>query len=153
MFILSLVVARKSIYDVAPTAVPGEVSPAIVPVSLIRGALAVAGGSSPVPTRAGGVADAVTGGYAGGVATGDDVAALWGTFGEGWTGYEWQYNYDGPSPFIQHEDLGVSAVRFTDWSDSVLSTAGTGAEWVGDFFFPGDHYGCQCDAVPVFPGD
>lgn len=157
-----LAAARNAIYDTAPHAVVGEVTAAVVQPGMVRQALAIAGGSSPVQSKAGGVADAITGGYAGGVATGDDMAALWGSYGEPWTGYEWQYNYDGPSPFLDHEVLGVSGengggVRFASWDDEVLSTSnmpgGVDNTWLGDFYFPGDHFGCQCDAIPVFPGE
>ena len=153
-----LAAAHKALYDPAPGAALGEAADAAVTPGMIRLAMSVAGGSSPVQVRAGGVADAVTGGYAGGVATGDDVAALWGSYGQPWEGYEWVYNYSGPSPFFDHEVLGSSGpdgggVQFSAWDDPALSTDGTESTWVGDFFFPGDHFGCECDAIPLVPGE
>lgn len=141
-----LAAARESTLSPHPTAVPGETFLTTIQPGLVREAMAVAGGATPVRTSLGGVADGVQGGSAGGVATGDDVAALWGAYGEPWTRYEWVYNYEGPSPFEPHEEL--AGVEFGSWDDEVLTTAGK-AEWVGDFFFPGDHNGCQCDAAPV----
>jgi hypothetical protein len=90
------------------TIAAGELVQGIVTPGLIRQALAVAGGSTPVKAGGGAIRDATTGGYAGGVATGDDVEQLWGAAGQPWTGFEWSYNYDGPAPFEQHEVLGFS---------------------------------------------
>jgi len=153
-----LAAARQALYDPTPAATLGEAADAVVTPGIVRYALSVAGGSSPVRSTAGGVKDAVTGGFAGGVATGDDVAALWGSYGQPWEGYEWVYNYAGPSPFFDHEVLGVSGpdgggIQFSSWDDPALSTSGTDSEWLGEFFFPGDHFGCECDAVPLVPGD
>ena len=138
--------AREVAFNPTPAAAQGEVVTTTIQPGLVREALAVAGGATPTRTAGGGVRDGVDGGFAGGVATGDDVRALWGAYGEPWTRYEWMYNYDGPSPFEPHEAL--EGVVFSAWDDPQLSSFET-APWVGDFFFPGDHNGCMCDAAPV----
>lgn len=140
-------IAKASVFDPKPSAVPGEVGSTTVSPSIVRQSLAIAGGSSPVRTPQGGVKDGATGGPAGGIATGDDVANLWGSFGQPFTGYEWVYNFEGQKTFDPHLDLNGST--FSDWQDEKLSTFGSGEEWVGDFFYPGDHGGCRCDAMPV----
>lgn len=150
-----LTIARSSVFDTTPAAVVGEVSSTIVPASTIRFALSVAGGNSPVKTSVGGVKDGSTGGYAGGFSTSDDVAALWGAEGQPWSGFEWIYNDEGQRTFDPHLVLGTSGpdgggVQYASDEDPVLSTSGTGAEWIGPFFFVGDHFGCRCDAVPIF---
>lgn len=141
--------ARGQVFDRSPGSIAaGEVANTVVPPGLVRQALAIAGGSTPTRTRSGGVADGAAGGYAGGVATGDDTAQLWGAYGQPWQGFEWVYNFEGQSTFEPHLDL--NGVRFSDWNDEALSTAGTFGDWVGDFYFPGDHGGCRCDAIPVW---
>lgn len=138
--------AREVAFNPSPAAAQGEVVTTTIQPGLVREALAVAGGATPTRTANGGVKDGVDGGFAGGVATGDDVRALWGAYGEPWTRYEWMYNYDGPNPFEPHEAL--EGIEFSSWEDPQLSTFDT-ASWIGDFFFPGDHNGCMCDAAPV----
>ena len=150
-----LSIARKSVFDPAPHAQLGEVSSTIVPAGVVRFALSVAGGNSPIRSSSGGVKDGSTGGYAGGFSTGDDVAALWGNAGQPWTGFEWIWNDEGQKVFEPHFVLGNSGpdgggVQYSADDDPVLSTEGTGAEWIGDFFFIGDHDGCRCDAVPLW---
>jgi len=150
-----LTIARQSVFDPAPHAELGETSSSIVPAGVIRFALSVAGGNSPIKTSSGGVKDGSTGGYAGGFSTGDDVAALWGSEGQPWQGFEWIWNDEGQAIFEPHFALGSSGpdgggVQYASDDDPVLSTEGTGAEWIGDFFFVGDHGGCRCDAVPIW---
>jgi hypothetical protein len=150
-----LTIARRAVFDPAPHAQLGEVSDTLVSAGTIRFALSVAGGNSPIKTASEGVRDGSTGGYAGGFSTGDDVAALWGSEGQPWTGFEWIYNDEGQKTFEPHLVLGTmgddgGGVKYATDDDPVLSTAGTGAEWVGEFFFIGDHGGCRCDAVPIW---
>jgi hypothetical protein len=150
-----LTLARRTVFDPTPTAELGEVDSTLVPAGTIRFALSVAGGNSPVKTASGGVRDGSTDGYAGGFSTGDDVAALWGAEGQPWSGFEWIYNDEGQKTFDPHLVLGSSGpdgggVQYSADDDPILSTAGTGAEWIGDFFFVGDHSGCRCDAVPIW---
>jgi hypothetical protein len=152
-----LTIARRSVFDPSPHAELGETSSTLVPAGTIRFALSVAGGNSPVTTAVGGVKDGSTGGYAGGFSTGDDVAALWGAEGSPWQGFEWIWNDEGQLPFEPHLVLGTSGpdgggVQYAHDEDPVLSTSGTGAEWIGPFFFVGDHGGCRCDAVPIWGG-
>ena len=140
--------ARGQVFDRTPGTIAGEAANTVVPPGLVRQALAVAGGSTPTRTASGGVADGAAGGYAGGVATGDDTAQLWGAYGQPWQGFEWVYNFEGQNTFEPHLDL--DGVQFADWNDAALSTAGDIGDWVGDFYFPGDHGGCRCDAIPVW---
>jgi hypothetical protein len=51
-------------------------------------------------------------------------------------------------PVPPHEALDGQV--FTDFGDPALSSAGTGGEWVGGTFAPGDHKGCHCDAAVIY---
>lgn len=145
--LLLLAASRRVLFDPSPAAdVSRSVAEAVTP-SVVRYALGIAGGSQPTQTAGGGVTHGAAGGAAGGPATGDDMADLWGSFAQPWTGYVWIHD-DPANEFPPHVDL--DGVEFASWSDDALATSGTGAEWIGDFFFPGDHDGCLCDAAPQF---
>jgi hypothetical protein len=151
-----LAASRQALF--APPPQPGEPgSPGVprVQPGVVREALAKAGGSQPITSPTGALVDAVTGAPVGLVATGDDVAELWGMHGKPWTGYVWQHTYDGPSPFVETDSgpeahAALDGVAFESWDDPVLSTAGTGYEWVGDSFLVGDHAGCACVVAPTY---
>jgi hypothetical protein len=61
--------------------------------------------------------------------------------------YEWGYGISA-RPFIPHSNL--DGLVFAGFDDEALSTAGTGGEWVGGSFAPGDHLGCHCDYIPIY---
>jgi len=149
-----LVSTRRVIHDLTPEATVverGEMVAEAVAPSVVRYALAIAGGGTPTRTNGGGVKDGVGGGQIGGVATGDDIEALWGAYGQPWGGFVWVYNYDGPNPFDPHLDL--DGIEYATRDDPVLAVSNDDrAAWMLDFtefFYPGDHNGCQCDAAPL----
>jgi len=133
--------ARHSLF--APVPAPGE--PRVQP-GVVREVLARAGGSSPVVSPSGAVTDVKTGGPVRLVATGDDVADLWGAHGRPWTGYRWHHG-DPDRDFPDH--LALDGVEFDTWESPELSTIGSESEWIGPYWFPGDHVGCQCLAEPL----
>jgi hypothetical protein len=120
-------------------------APRVAP-GTVREALARAGGASPQVAPNGAVTDPRTGGAVGLVATGEDVAELWGAHGQPWKGYRWVHD-DPEREFPPHEAL--NGVEFTEYESAELSTAGTDGEWLGEFFYPGDHAGCLCTLEPL----
>lgn len=111
----------------------------LVPPGYLREAIAVAGGAS-APAALDGSLDVASGG----ILTGDDVSAVWDKLGFGPVGYEWFVGAP-ERPFEPHQDL--DGVQFESFEDDVLAN---GEDWPdNDFFYPGDHDGCQCDWAPV----
>lgn len=111
----------------------------LVPPGYLREALAVAGGTTP-PSALDGVVD----GPVGGVFTGDLVSQVWNDLGIGPRGYEW---FVGAPfrPFEPHQDL--DGTTFDTFQDDVLLND---LDWPDfEYFFPGDHLGCQCDFAPI----
>lgn len=130
----------------------GEFDPSSkVPTGLVRQAVARAGGASSLHVQD-------TNPYvvlnadkpAGGIGTGELIQGALSAGGAEVEAYEWVY---GPAyrlhPFEEHEALDGETF---DTFDSDILAAG---DWVGDYYFPGDHDGCNCDFVPVIipPGD
>lgn len=117
----------------------GEWDPTVtVPVGIVREAMARAGGAATLTA-------ALPGGRptASGVATGPVLLGQATQPVDGWT---WVY---GPFPrtsgFHPHEALDGTV--FARWDDPrLVNTSGFPA---ADFFYPGDHPGCVCDAVPT----
>lgn len=109
----------------------------------VREALARAGGSVE-PTRPPvQVAGHLEPGASGGVATGPRSLGTLVRLGLATVGWEWLTGAPSHS-FPPHSRL--AGTRFTSWDDPALASGG----WPGHgSYFPGDHRGCQCDAVPV----
>lgn len=133
-----------------------EIAPALgefdasltVPPGLIRQAVARAGGAAGLDTAAGGAWVAVNpeGGDAGGLAFGQFARETLRAKGAGIEGYEWDY---GPGHRSQafKPHLRLDGKTFVNFDDPVLSN---GHGWPPfSFYIPGDHNGCQCDAVPI----
>lgn len=147
-----LALAGSRLYNPHPSAPPqGEFDGSVlVPPSLIREAMAVAGGGSGVVKNELGMVS-VDGGEspAGLIATGDLVRDAFARVGGVTNGWTWIYG-DASSrqrPFPPHEDL--DGVEFSTWTDDVLSVTADG-EWLGvSYYRPGDHDGCQCDFAPI----
>lgn len=134
----------------------GEFDPTSkVPVGLMRLAIARAGGASgltapsPVLRAAAGSDGNVyvatnNGQPAGGIGTGELITGAITDGGAEIDGYEWTY---GPAfrlhPFEEHEAL--DGEQFVNFDDDVL----TAGDWIGDYYFPGDHDGCSCDFTPI----
>lgn len=142
-------VAETHLYRPNPDAVEvGEVAESLVNPSLVRGALATAGG---LHTAIGGLTrDGLPGSQnrgVGGIGTGELLSDFMRGQGQEVDHYEWAY---GISSRIFHPHLSLDGVVFSDFGAPELSTAGTGGEWVGSSFAPGDHKGCHCDYLPVW---
>lgn len=141
-----LAVAR--IYEVNPDAPDvGEFDPtARVPTGLIRQALARAGGAQGLSVTDNGNPYVVVnnGEPPGGIATGQLVKGALTDAGAAVEAYEWVY---GPAfrktPFEEHLDLDGEI--FTTFDSDVL----VAGDWIGDYYFPGDHEGCACDIAPT----
>lgn len=136
----------------------GEFDPSgRVPAALVRQAIARAGGAtsiSPVAERKPELRAAASdepvyvavddGEPLGGIGTGATLMGALDDAGGGVEGYEWVY---GPAmrlhPFDPHLDL--DGQPFVNFDDDVLAAG----DWIGDFYFPGDHNGCNCDFAPT----
>lgn len=129
----------ERMYEPDPTAPPvGELPAVIVPPGLVREALAVAGGLA---------ADATGRPPLSGLTSGDLLTSFLRDAGTEVVEYEWSYGISA-RPFPPHARLDGMTVSHFD--DPALSTAGTGHEWVGNSFIPGDHKGCHCDLMPIY---
>lgn len=119
---------------------PGEVPEFDIPAGLVREALAEIGGDQ----RTEGIP--VTG-----LGNGSTVRGHLGDRGAIHVGLEWRYGYAPRNTFQPHESL--DGQRFLSWADEVLSTLdvpGHAADWIGPFFYPGDHRGCLCSWFSVY---
>lgn len=155
--------ASNRLYQPDPVAPKvGESDPSLrVPVGLVRQALARAGGatsiepvtpSKPALLASFGADAAGSPVYVavnndkplGGVGTGETISNVLEDGSAGVEGYEWVY---GPAyrahPFEDHEVL--DGEMFENFDADVL----VAGDWVGDYYFPGDHDGCNCDFAPV----
>lgn len=131
-----------------PDATPddGEFDPTTsVQAGEIRQALARAGGVVEPAAAPSGTVRLVAGdGSTGGVATGPRAVRALVEVNQLVAAWEW--NVGLPSrPFHPHQAL--AGVRFEAWNDAALANS-SGFPAYGHYF-PGDHRGCQCDAVPV----
>jgi len=140
--------AVSVLFDGRPDPGEGEIdATAVVPASVVREALAFAGGAASVErTAAGGLT--VEGRPVGGVATGERARTLFARVRAWWTGYRWEYGDAGTRarPFEPHRAL--SGRTFQRWDQSELANAET--PWLPTTTYsPGDHRGCQCSFTPV----
>lgn len=133
----------------------GEAMDVRVPPSLVRGALALVGGTS--PEAAGVDADGNPADRErpiGGVALGEEVSSVLRDEGAQELGFEWVYGITQRNHFEPH--MFLDGERFDGWNDPRLEPDARYA-WVGPTYHPGDHNGCMCDyaityAVPAVPG-
>lgn len=142
-------VAEAHLYHPEPD-VPdlGEVPDALVSPSVVRAALAHAGGLH--TAIAGLTRDGLPGARnvgVGGIGTGELLGDFMRQQGAEVAGYEWAYGISSRH-FEPHRAL--DGTKFDTWGTPPLATAGTGGEWVGDHFAPGDHKGCHCDYMPIW---
>lgn len=128
---------RSRLFEEEARVLTGEFDPTLaVQMGAVRDALTAAGGIE------GGVPSST--GYAGGLTGGTEVGALLDTAGLFVDG--WQWVTGAPTvPFEPHQNL--EGFVFTDWSDDVLSNVESWPPF--SFYYPGDHFGCQCDTVAV----
>jgi hypothetical protein len=131
--------ASERLYDPNPnTPEVGELPAGAVPPGLIRAALAVAGGLDPAHDGSPPLS---------GLTSGHLLAGFLRDAGSEVAEYEWAYGISS-RPFHPHRAL--DGLVFAGFDDPALSTIGTGGEWVGGSFAPGDHKGCHCDYVPIY---
>lgn len=125
----------------------GEVdSTAGVPFGFVRGAVQIAGGMAGTPRNPAGDMNPPGVAPAGGVATGDTiVGALDSVAGVTVAEYVWVWG-GADRPFEPHVNL--DGVTFTSWDDPQLANDGGWPDT--DYYFPSDHDGCTCSAVPQF---
>jgi GNAT superfamily N-acetyltransferase len=135
--------ATTLMYEPDPAAdALGELPDSLVPPGMIRAALAAVGGLSgdhPGTATAGNPLPGLT--------SGQLLTAFMRDAGAEPVEYEWAYGISS-RPFPPHERLDGQV--FAEFTDAVLSTAGTGGEWVGGSFVPGDHKGCHCDYAVIY---
>jgi hypothetical protein len=124
----------------------GELNPdTIVPTGTIRAALGIAGGGD-VALDPGGVTTMNLGEPIGQVATGSTITELIEASGGEVAAYVWEHNSLSQHPFEPHEDL--DGKQFVSFDSEVLANT-TG--WPDNqYYIPGDHAGCGCDAVPIY---
>lgn len=107
----------------------------LIPAGTVRQALEVAGGGKRPGTPTGGAL------------LGEDLydfAAVSGL--ELGDRFEWVHG-DADRPFEPH--LELSGDEFNGWTDEKLDASAEG--WLAaDFYYPGDHDGCSCEAVPFY---
>lgn len=155
--------ASQRLYNPVPgTPARGETDGTVlIPMSLARAALAIAGGGNPIGGAmrsvtaaspgawvdvSGPVSDA-SGAPLGGVGTGPDIIALAGEQGGGIDGYVWVYGPAVRKEFQGHAD--IDGTPFENFDDPVLAVQPEDG-WLGvDFYMPGDHEGCCCDITPI----
>lgn len=123
--------ARERLFNTPTATLVGETDPtATVSAGLIRDALSVAGGGT--TSSPGGVA---TGPWAVRAVSRIDLLVQ-----------AWEWRLGSPArPFDPHVDL--AGTTFTDFEDARLANDDGWPPFAT--FFPGDHDGCQCDAVPI----
>ncbi len=119
---------------------PGEKSGFRVPAGIIRRALGMVGGT---PASADGNRPEPPDG----LATGQEIADVLTDNGATQLGFQWIYGVADRNTF--HPHYALDGERFNGWTDPRLSTPAQYA-WVGDYFHPGDHGGCQCGAITMW---
>lgn len=133
---------------VSPTGDPiGEQDvPGSVPASVLRNALSQAGGASGEATP-GGAVRLPDGTTAGQVATGPDVLAVLPQLGLRVAADVWVYGDEGgrTNNFGPHMDL--DGITYDSATDERLGNSYGFPDT--EYFYPGDHDGCQCDSAPV----
>lgn len=123
----------------------GEVDPdATVPYSLVREALARAGGERAIRVI-GDAAVSSLGGPLGGIGTGRLILDVLRERGQPVEAWEWEYGTYPRQTFEPH--LALDGIVFERFDDARLRNRNA---WPRvEFYAPGDHSGCRCDAVPV----
>lgn len=117
-----------------------------VPVSLVRAAVAVAGGGDGyVLSNSAVVRNAADNRPATGLLDGPTLSRLLLDAGYKFGAMQWYY---GPGlrfkPFEPH--LALDGTVFTSFADERLTAP---AAWNAGFYFPGDHAWCQCSVIPA----
>ena len=126
-------------------------SSALVPPGLITAAVGVAGGMTVqdfglITTKAGVEVPGIGLGMPiSGIGTGSTIGGFLQDAGAQTSSYEWEH---GPStdPFDPHEE--IDGEEFSTFTDDILINTG---DWPPvQYFLPGDHNGCLCNATPLW---
>lgn len=133
--------------DGADLAEQGEFDPsAVVPASVVREALAVAGGDTIEHGLDGALLSSLDAAPVGGVSTGRLIRVNFGELGFPWTGYTWVYGL-APRQASFEPHAALDGQTFSTWTDDVLAN---GSDWPRtSHFHPGDHRYCRCDFAPA----
>lgn len=150
--VLLVGLATERIFNPHPAApAAGELDTELsVSTGLVRQALSTAGGAQGRTTAGGAVLAGPAEVPQAGVALGPDITSLLADVGGAIAEYTWDYGDESSRtrPFEGHEALADQT--FTSWDDDVLLND---SGWiVATHYFPGDHDGCQCQAVPTIVG-
>jgi hypothetical protein len=128
---------------------PGEPVDTLISPADVEDVLRVAGGGQPVressQTQAPMRADTPG---PGGYGTGPDVSALLEEHGAVLLGWEWQYRFSIKRDRFAPWHTQLDKIRFATFTDPALDTEPQ-TEWIGPYYFPGDHAGCRCRVVPI----
>jgi hypothetical protein len=148
---LTALAAVRLYEPTSPQPIDGEFEEILVPAGTVRGSLRVAGGGSvdTDPTAVGsqqaadGISGLTSGQTAEGVLTDNGLK-----FGNG---YVWVYGSEETriKPFDPHFDLDL--FEFSNWNDEALVNNNAWPDF--EFYFPGDHQYCQCDAARIIEGE
>jgi hypothetical protein len=147
---------RRLLYSPVPTPLPlpGEPGPLVggstlVPMRLVRAALALAGGYGTAAGSAGLRADGSPVDPLvpmGGVATGAEVLRFLARHGVAPTAWEWRHGSGGTQPFEAH--LALDGLVVDGPEDPRLVNTDSFPDT--EYFFAGDHEGCSCACGPIF---
>jgi hypothetical protein len=141
LFLGLLALARARLFEAAAAEDGEALSDVAVPAGLVRDALAVAGGGQAGVAPRGPAAASGPPGLLSGPRWRAALRQL------ELEPNEWEWRAGFPTqPFPPHTAL--SGTIFRDWQDDQLAAAGTFPRV--SHYYPGDHRGCLCDAVPVF---
>lgn len=147
-----IALAAVRLYEpTAPTPIDGEFEDILVSAGMVRESLRISGGGTVdletnvigAEQAADGISGLTSGQTAEGVLT--DNALRFGN------GYIWIYGSEETrkAPFEPHLDLDL--YEFRSWSDEALINNNS---WPStEFYFPGDHEYCQCDAARIIEGE
>jgi hypothetical protein len=125
----------------------GDLNPqTLVPAGTIRAALAIAGGTDTSAVTVGEQGATALMQPVGQIGTGATIGGLLTSAGGETDRWEWSHASTAQNPFEPHEDL--DGVEFDSFTDDVLANTG---DWPPvEYYLPGDHSGCLCDAVPLW---
>jgi hypothetical protein len=133
---------------------PGEPVDTLIRPQDVEDVLRVAGGAQPIreprressQTRAPRLEETPgPGGFGGG----PDVTRLVGEEGGVLLGWERQYRFGVVRDRFAPWHTQLDKTRFATFTDPKLDTQPQTA-WIGPYYFPGDHDGCRCRAVPIY---
>jgi hypothetical protein len=141
LFLGLMALARSRLFAAAVAEDGEALADVAVPAGLVRDALAVAGGGQAGVRPTGPAAAAGPPG----LLTGPRWRAALRQLELEPTEWEWRAGFP-TRPFPPHQAL--SGTVFRDWQDDQLTAGGTFPSV--SHYYPGDHRGCLCDAVPTF---